>query len=852
MAKREVTLQNFAGGELSPRVYGRFDLPIYRSGARRMENFIAETQGPARFRTGTRFVLHSRRNKVANLLRFEFNDIQAYLLEFTDGFLRFYRDNGIITEDEVAITGITQANPGVVTSTAHGLSNGDEVFLEQILGMTEVNGKTFLVAGAAANTFQLTDIDGNNIDTTNFTAYSSAGVFKKIFELATPYTEANDLFQLQITQNADTAYIVHPFYEPRKLTRTGHTAWTLVLFTRTADPFTAEKVITGITNANPGVVTSVAHGFIDGQKVIIENVVGMTEVNSEVYIVANKTANDFQLTDIDGVNVDTTGFTAYGSAGTISPQNLLPSTVAFHESRLFYAGPDAAPDKFFGSRSPDNGGTTRYDDFTNGTDADHAVEYTIADAEVNKILTLVGLDRLLFAGTFGSEIKITGDTTDKAITPTSVSVRPINRLGVADIPAINKENIVIYVQRGRRTIRSLEFDALSDAFISIDRNLVADHITEGLVKAMAWQSGRPDILWSVKDSGELIGLTFKSREDVSGWHRHNTEGADKFLTLASMPRPTGFEQVWFQVERVINGVTRRYIEFFADQAVIPERLDFFTGEKNKVVDDAVFQKAMAETQKEYIHVDSCLTFDGTAEGVAAGAAITPAAVTGTSVIFSSNAGVFKSGDVGREIWKKAIDGVGEGRAEITTVTNASAVVCKILDDFDNIDAMAAGNWYLTTDTLSNLEHLEARTVKIVADGGAHSDETVSGGSITLDYQASKIHVGLGYVGFVQPMSIEIGGITGPSQTKPVNVYKVGIKFEDSLGAEFGTDIYNPEEIPFSMMPLVVGSPQPLFTGVQFVPYDDNWERDKNVYIRQRQPAPCNVQLLAIHAISDDD
>jgi len=88
-------------------------------------------------------------------------------------------------EDTTAIiTGITQANPGVVTtSAAHGYSDGDFVTISGVVGMTEVNynntsGTLYIVANAAPTTFELTDTDGNNVDTSGFTAYSSGGTVK--------------------------------------------------------------------------------------------------------------------------------------------------------------------------------------------------------------------------------------------------------------------------------------------------------------------------------------------------------------------------------------------------------------------------------------------------------------------------------------------------------------------------------------------------------------------------------------------------------------------------------------------------------------------------------------------------
>ena len=53
--------------------------------------------------------------------------------------------------------------------------------------MTQVNGKRFKVASVAANTFQLQDIDGNNVNTTSYTAYTSGGIANRVYTLTTTY-----------------------------------------------------------------------------------------------------------------------------------------------------------------------------------------------------------------------------------------------------------------------------------------------------------------------------------------------------------------------------------------------------------------------------------------------------------------------------------------------------------------------------------------------------------------------------------------------------------------------------------------------------------------------------------------
>jgi len=761
------TLINFASGELSPKIRGRFDLKLFQNGAERMENFIPETQGPARFRTGTVYSSHTRLNKIARLVEFQFSDAQAYILEFTDLFMRVFVNGGPLVEGDKTITDITQADPGVVTATAHGYSDGDEVYLYDVVGMTEVNGSSYLVANSDANTFELTDIDGNDVDTSGFTAYSSGGVANVVVEVASPYAEA-DLFTFKVAQNADVMYSVHRSYAPIKITRTGATAFTIATFSRTTDPFTgADKY---------------------------------------------------------------------------------PGAVAFYEARLAYGGTNDNPETMYMSRAPDSTGTPRYDDFTTGADADHAVIFTLApeSGKVDTIHWMSGTNRFLAVGTFGGIRKITGSRDDLPIAPDSIQNKSIDALGNKNVMPIPSGNTTIYVQRGGLIIRSLEYDVVIDSYLSIDRNLVADHITESGITQIAFQTGRPDILWAVRNDGVLIGLTFKSREDVSGWHRHILGGTDmKVLSVGVLPQDDAFDQVWVVVERTINGATKRYVEYFADTPTYPEQLDYFTSAANESSDITTFQNAVYEKQKEYKHVDSSLTFDGSARGTAAGANVTPAAVTGDSVTFTASASVFTADDVGNEIWKKYVDGVGGGRAVITAYTSGTEVTCRVKKAFDTTDAVSSGNWFLTVSTISGLEHLEGETVYVVTDGAVHPNETVSSGAVSLDYEASIVHIGLGYTGYIKTMGIEAGGDMGASQTKKRNVSEGRIRFLNTVGARFGTSLYNMEQIFFRSTVDYMNRPPILFSGVKRVTFQDKWSKDKHIYIEQVVPLPCVVQLVDI-------
>lgn len=68
----------------------------------------------------------------------------------------------------LTISGITKANPGVATSTAHGLTNGDVVVFSGIAGMTELEGQAVRVANKTTDTFEL-----EGINTTSYGTFTS-------------------------------------------------------------------------------------------------------------------------------------------------------------------------------------------------------------------------------------------------------------------------------------------------------------------------------------------------------------------------------------------------------------------------------------------------------------------------------------------------------------------------------------------------------------------------------------------------------------------------------------------------------------------------------------------------------
>lgn len=78
---------------------------------------------------------------------------------------------------KTAITGITQADPGVITvSSAAGLANDQPIQITDVAGMTQINGGSYTITGLSGSTFSVKDASGTTVDTSGFGAYTSGGV----------------------------------------------------------------------------------------------------------------------------------------------------------------------------------------------------------------------------------------------------------------------------------------------------------------------------------------------------------------------------------------------------------------------------------------------------------------------------------------------------------------------------------------------------------------------------------------------------------------------------------------------------------------------------------------------------
>lgn len=581
---RASAIQNaFNAGELSSLLLGRQDVAKYASGLFVCLNGIPLVQGAWTRRPGTAYLHQARHHdKLCRLLPFQYSVEQTYVLEFGEQYIRFFTSHGILTKTTQNITGITKANPAVLTySGSDTYANGERVYVTGVVGMTQVNNREFVVTNVntVANTFQLYDSDGAAVNSTSYDTYSSGGTVGEILEVTTAFQE-DDLAEVRVTQSADVLYITHPDYPPQQLTRTSATSWTLSDITFTDGPYDALNATTttltpsAATGSGVTLTASAVTGINDdtgfqttdvGRLIRIREgstwgyveITGWTSTTVVTVTVLSTLTNTSAKTDWRmGIYSDTTGY---------------PSCSTFFDDRLFFAGAPSYPQRLDGSK------TGVYTNFSpSGTDgtvaSDNAVSFTLNADDVNAIRWMAPSEKGLLAGTSRGEWQVKASNLNEAITPTNISAKPSTRYGSANIAPIAAGKAILFVQRAARKLRELAYVFEVDGFKAPDMSLLAEHITRPAITELAYQEQPQAIAWSARSDGVLLGMTYEREQDVVAWHRHELGGVSDAAgtlipvveSITAVPTPDASrDELYMVVQRYVNGSERRYIEYMS-------------------------------------------------------------------------------------------------------------------------------------------------------------------------------------------------------------------------------------------------------------------------------------------------
>ena len=118
MTTARTVARSFAGGEISPELFGRMDLDKFQTGLASCKNFIALPHGPVQNRPGFAFVNECKdSSRKVRLIPFSFSADETAVLEVGHQYLRFHTNGGTILESTKTVTGIVGST---VTVAAHG------------------------------------------------------------------------------------------------------------------------------------------------------------------------------------------------------------------------------------------------------------------------------------------------------------------------------------------------------------------------------------------------------------------------------------------------------------------------------------------------------------------------------------------------------------------------------------------------------------------------------------------------------------------------------------------------------------------------------------------------------------
>jgi hypothetical protein len=465
-----------------------------------------------------------------------------------------------------------------VNSVAHGFTNGQWVFQSAIVGMTQLNGRFVRVAGATADTYQLEDLAGAAIDTTNYTAYVSGGTAARVYEIASPYLEA-DLPFLHYTQSEDVLTITHRNYAPRELRRLGATSWQLVniSFVPTIAAPAAPAVFANPTSGTTEYSYKTTALAADTLEESLPSPAVM--IVNDLTVAANKNQIDTAL--VAGAvryNIYKLFNGLYGYIGSTDGSRLVdnnitpdvskspaivsdpfatatnyPAGVGYYENRRVFGGTLLKPQNYWLTRSATEANLS----YSIPTRDDDTIQGRVKASEVNAIRHVAaGSDNLLFL-TSGGPWKLAPVNSD-ILTPNSALPKQVSGEGASDIQPVKTADQIVYTAEAGNRVFAIKYKWEANGLVTEDLSLMAPHLFENVtITSMTYSKGQK-IVWMSRSDGKLLGDTYLPAHEVNALHQHDTANGE-FESVCSVKEGLDYP-VYAVIKRTINGRVVRYIE----------------------------------------------------------------------------------------------------------------------------------------------------------------------------------------------------------------------------------------------------------------------------------------------------
>lgn len=256
--------------------------------------------------------------------------------------------------------------------------------------------------------------------------------------------------------------------------------------------------------------------------------------------------------------------TSVWSEGKWSDKNGWPSAVALHEGRLWWAGGNSID----GTVSDD---FYSFDIETLGDSG--PIIRSIGSGPVDTISWLLSMQRLVI-GAQGSEISARSSALDTPLTPVDFILKTVSTNGTASVDAVKIDQRGIFIDNTGTRVYQLDFDlknylypdyAASD-LTALNPELGNDNGTSGVNITRIAVQRKPDTrVHCIRSDGVALVFVNDFVEDVQCWLTQSTDGLIKDVVVLPGAVGSTEDQVYYSVQRTINGVSVMHLEKWAKE-----------------------------------------------------------------------------------------------------------------------------------------------------------------------------------------------------------------------------------------------------------------------------------------------
>jgi hypothetical protein len=254
-------------------------------------------------------------------------------------------------------------------------------------------------------------------------------------------------------------------------------------------------------------------------------------------------------------DVGSTSATTIWSEGSWSDFQGWPTAVRFHEGRLWWAGQNG----LFGSVS-DN----FYSMSADVIGESGPINRTIGSGPVDTINWIMSVGRMII-GAQGAEWSVKSSAFDTPLTPTDFSIRPASTQGSGGVDALRIDQRVVFLDRTSIKLFEMVFDIQSYDYGSHDITAIVPELGLPSIVRIDIQR-KPDTRFHcVRSDGTVMLGVRDAVEDVMSWQDIETDGLIEDVVILPGVVGSTEDQVYYVVNRTINGSTVRHLEKWAKE-----------------------------------------------------------------------------------------------------------------------------------------------------------------------------------------------------------------------------------------------------------------------------------------------